>query len=178
MTSRIHWNFRRPAGALAVALAALLPMTAQAQWAWKESNGSTVFSDLPPPPSIPEDRIIRRPGRNAPATNPASPGGAPAAATPPAAGAPAATRSMSELAASLEKQRKERLEDERKEADAATQRQKRAADCQRLEQHRQAVADGSRVRSPSAGGVMGDAEREQEAARLDEQISTMCSGGN
>ena len=34
---------------------------AAAQWAWKDDNGRTVYSDRPPPASVNTDRIVRQP---------------------------------------------------------------------------------------------------------------------
>jgi len=38
-------------------------------WQWQDSQGRKVFSDLPPPASVPEQRILQRPGPDLPATN-------------------------------------------------------------------------------------------------------------
>jgi hypothetical protein len=32
-----------------------------AQWAWKDDNGRTVYSDRPPPATVNTDRIVRQP---------------------------------------------------------------------------------------------------------------------
>lgn len=49
-----------------VALAALAGSVsaAGAQWVWKNEKGRKVFSDMPPPSSVPQSRIIKSPVRN------------------------------------------------------------------------------------------------------------------
>ena len=37
------------------------------RWQWQDSQGRKVFSDLPPPASVPEQRILQRPGPELPA---------------------------------------------------------------------------------------------------------------
>src|SRR5512137_1323407 len=76
---------------LVVAAAAALGTTpAAAQWAWRDAAGRMVYSDQPPPKSVPARDILKQPV-GAPArpasTEPASEaaGGATAAATKPAA---------------------------------------------------------------------------------------------
>ncbi|MDF3833048.1 DUF4124 domain-containing protein, partial [Cupriavidus basilensis] len=36
---------------------------AQAQWQWRDGNGHMVYSDVPPPPSVPAASVISAPGR-------------------------------------------------------------------------------------------------------------------
>jgi hypothetical protein len=48
-----------------VALAALIGLAvtlpAAAQWKWRDQRGQTQYSDLPPPPGVPESDILQRP---------------------------------------------------------------------------------------------------------------------
>ena len=46
---------------LALLLAAGLSLPAQAQWAWRDANGTVVFSDQPPPASVKSNQIVRQP---------------------------------------------------------------------------------------------------------------------
>ena len=43
------------------------------RWQWQDSQGHQVFSDLPPPASVPEQRILQRPGPDLPAPSLPSP---------------------------------------------------------------------------------------------------------
>jgi Domain of unknown function (DUF4124) len=71
--------------ALACALLALLaaasPLAqAQGSWVWLDEQGRKVYSDIPPPASVPERRIQQRPGSDGLLTvSPAAATGAPAA---------------------------------------------------------------------------------------------------
>lgn len=79
-------------GALAAGL--LLAAAAQASptWVWLDENGRRVASDMPPPATVPDQRILRRPAAPAsaaaPTAAPASPADTPARPAP-AAGAAA-----------------------------------------------------------------------------------------
>jgi hypothetical protein len=58
-------------GLLAWLAAASLPAQAQGSWIWLDAQGRKVFSDVPPPASVPEQRIQQRPaGKLLPATSP------------------------------------------------------------------------------------------------------------
>jgi hypothetical protein len=48
---------------LLIAASLAVPGTAFSQWQWKDTNGRTVYSDTPPPPSVPDRAIIMAPGR-------------------------------------------------------------------------------------------------------------------
>ena len=50
------------------------------RWQWQDSQGRQVFSDLPPPASVPEQRILQRPGPDLPAPSLPSPSSTPASA--------------------------------------------------------------------------------------------------
>jgi len=63
----------------AAVLGALLAVPAQAQWKWRDRNGQTQYSDLPPPAGIAESDILQRPTaaqRTAPAAATAASGAA------------------------------------------------------------------------------------------------------
>jgi hypothetical protein len=50
---------------LLIAASLAVPGTAFSQWQWKDANGRTVYSDVPPPPSVPDRAIIMRTGPRA-----------------------------------------------------------------------------------------------------------------
>ncbi|MFJ5382433.1 DUF4124 domain-containing protein, partial [Cupriavidus sp. CER94] len=55
---------------LLIAASLAIPGTAFSQWQWKDANGRTVYSDVPPSPSVPERAILAAPGRVAGAYRP------------------------------------------------------------------------------------------------------------
>ena len=75
--SSLLWANRRPAlrrqaGWLVLASccwlgAGSLALADGGRWQWQDSQGRKVFSDLPPPASVPEQRILQRPGPELPA---------------------------------------------------------------------------------------------------------------
>ena len=73
----------------ALALILLLAAAAQAgpTWVWLDENGRRVASDMPPPATVPDQRILRRPAASAstaaPTASPAAPAAPAATATPP-----------------------------------------------------------------------------------------------
>jgi hypothetical protein len=75
----------------ASALILLLSSAAQAgpTWVWLDENGRRVASDMPPPATVPDQRILRRPAAPASATAPSAAPAAPAATATPARPAPA-----------------------------------------------------------------------------------------
>ena len=46
---------------IAIVVAGFISTPSEAQWAWKDSNGRTVYSDRPPPPDIKAASIVRQP---------------------------------------------------------------------------------------------------------------------
>jgi hypothetical protein len=93
-----RWMRRSAVSACFVATLVALSSGAQAQWIWQDANGQRVISDMPPPASVPDKNILRRPGpaRPVPAADPAQvalPGAstnAPAAPSQASAQSPAA----------------------------------------------------------------------------------------
>ncbi|MDO8274283.1 MAG: DUF4124 domain-containing protein [Serpentinimonas sp.] len=73
----------------AFTLTLLLAAAAQAAptWVWLDENGRRVASDMPPPATVPDQRILRRPAASvstaAPTASPAAPAAPAATATPP-----------------------------------------------------------------------------------------------
>ena len=100
---------RRQAGWLVLGACCWLGAGSLAQaesgrWQWQDSQGRRVFSDLPPPASVPEQRILQRPGPELPAaasslTSPAEnpPASANSAKSPGAAQEPLYRRNAAEL---------------------------------------------------------------------------------
>ena len=59
------------------------------QWQWRDGNGRMVYSDVPPPPGVPDGSILKAPGRFASSLQ-ALDVSAPAAAAPPLPAKPGA----------------------------------------------------------------------------------------
>jgi hypothetical protein len=155
----------------------------QAQWQWRDADGRMQLSDRPPPSSVPDKDIIRRPaGARAP-TQPSvqvndtsKPAAAPVAAAPrPALAASAPSGTDREL------ERRKKAEEEAKAAQKAEQdaalARRRADNCQRAQTALAALQSGVRMSTVNAKGereFMDDAARQAEAARIQEIVNSDC----
>lgn len=146
-----------------------------AQWAWRESGG-TVYSDKPPPSSVPLSDILRQPAVQA----------QPAASTPTVPVAPAVpsagaskltkpeTKSTAELDAEFRERRAQKAEEDKKNAEAAQKKQQLAEECERSRDYLKSLKDGVRVRTGKDNAIMEDAQREKEIQRVQQQVSRAC----
>ena len=158
-------------------------MPAAAQWAWRDAGGKMVYSDQPPPKSVPAKDIVRQPAA-APATRPRVTSEAPPeaaaetkATTP--AGGPAAPRSPTVAEREIESRRRQQqlAEAEKKAADEEALRKQTAENCERLRGYQRALEGGHRIARVSAAGdkeILGDAQRASELERTRAQIEQNC----
>jgi len=167
------WRIAVAAGLLLAACSA-----ASAQWVWKEGERK-VFSDTPPPASVAEKNIIKRPGGNVPLAAP------PAAATPAegtttaAAPAPAAAPQLPKVDKELEAKKKlaEDAEEARKKAEEQRVAQARAENCERARKAKGTMDSGVRLATTNAKGereIMDDKARAAETRRLDDIVRSDC----
>lgn len=142
---------------------------AQAQWGWRDASGRQIFSDQPPPASVPDKDILRQP------TPPRLLTPVPAAEAPKAASAPRPVTQDKELEA------------KKKQADEAAAAQKKAADdklakdradnCARAQQAKASYDSGARIARTNAQGereIIDDATRVAESKRLETIIAADC----
>ena len=158
-------------------------MPAAAQWAWRDAGGKMVYSDQPPPKSVPAKDVVRQPAA-APATRPRVTSEAPPeaaaetkATTP--AGGPAAPRSPTVAEREIESRRRQQqlAEAEKKAADEEVLRKQTAENCERLRGYQRALEGGHRIARVSAAGdkeILGDAQRASELERTRAQIEQNC----
>lgn len=157
---------------------------AAAQWAWKDDNGRTVYSDRPPPASVNTDRIVRQPPNKQTVLPPSASGtetaprpAADAKATT-AATAPAAPKSMAEQEMEFRKRQQERADAEKKAQDEQTKLAAKAADCERAKGYLRAVEGGERITRTDAAGnreYLDDAQRAAEAERTRKLVQATCN---
>ncbi len=147
-------------------LVMLSPVLCGAQWLWLDEAGRRVYSDQPPPPSVPAARVVRQPGLPAPAPSLASP----PASAPPVMAQPAAPR----LASAASRAHDDAIR--RLEADNA---RLRAAHCARLRDALASLASGHRLARTLPNGereVLDDAARAVERQRLQGLLASDCEG--
>ncbi|MES2935110.1 MAG: DUF4124 domain-containing protein [Pseudomonadota bacterium] len=147
-----------------IALSALSFTTAAyAQYVWLDEQGSKQYSDIPPPPSVPQSRILKSPRgvvmAPAAATEATS---ASAAAAAPSAKAPMTT---AEKNVDFNKRRAEQIEKEKKAADDAKLAADKAKNCDKAREYKAALDSGERIDKFDKNGdrvPLTDEQRAQE----------------
>jgi hypothetical protein len=176
---------------------------AQAQWAWRDADGHTTFSDAPPPPSVGQTAILHQPSALAPeprqgagsggsdragASYAGNPVGdtpnprtdAPAPAAPDNQRRPAAppAKTLAEQEADFRKRMAEQAKAEQKAADDEAKAAQRAANCEQARGMAKMLDDGTRLMRPDAEGnrnFLDDDQRAAERAKVQETIDHDCS---
>lgn len=167
MNAMNRWSIAASAALLGLVMA----LPASAQWKWRDKTGHTQYSDLPPPPGVPESDILQRP---AAATRRAAPV-APAASAASAAPLAAARASDPELEAKR-KQAEQEVADKKK-ADDAKLAASRAENCNRARAQMRTLDSGQRIARVNEKGeriVLDDAARATETQNARDAIGSEC----
>ena len=162
-----HRNILAPMRHLIGVLLLVSSSLATAQYVWIDDKGVKQLSDRPPPPSVPEKRILKAPGKalfnpNAPADT--APLANTAETEPPAKRPP----TLAERNAGFNQRKTEAAAAEKKSADEARQKADAAANCDAARKNQQALADGIRMTNYDKNGergVMSDQERAEMATK-------------
>ncbi|MFN3788838.1 DUF4124 domain-containing protein [Massilia sp.] len=156
---------------LAACTLLLISSLVHAQYSWIDANGVRHFSDRPPPPSTPPHKILKAPGRAAPAIQPAAAEPAPTAEAPvPSAG----PRSLAQREQDYRARARLREEQDRKDAAELQRRRDLAQHCRDARAMRAQVASGVRIAKFDAKGersFMTDEERAAQLARADKALA-------
>jgi hypothetical protein len=140
---------------------------AQAQFVWIAPNGTRQYSDQPPPPGTPASKILKAPGRAAPAQE--TP-----AASPAAEAAKPKAPTLAEREADYRKRGKEREEAERKAQEGAQQAARKAEYCEGLRKNQRLYDAGGKIADVGPDGqkrFLSDAERAALSERNAKQLS-------
>ena len=175
-------NLARTLWLAAVAAALVCSLPAAAQWAWRDAGGRMVYSDQPPPKSVPAKDVVRRPAASAPAPPPIeAPAEKPAeAAMPTASSRPAArtgAAAVSDREIESRRRQQQQAEAEKKTADEEARAAKLAENCERLRAYLRALDGGHRVARVNAAGerqILDDAARAAESERTRAEIEQQC----
>lgn len=174
----------RFAAAALLALAGLssaLPAAA-VEWKWRDAAGRIVYSDRPPPASVPDKAILKRPRGLTAAPVPPSPTGpslvpGQVAVVP----SPAASGASAPKAGEPELEAKRRKEAETKAAQQKAEEGKvaaaRAENCSRARDQLKQLDDGMRIARTNAKGereILDDKARAAEAARVRAIMASDC----
>jgi hypothetical protein len=150
----------------------------QAQWAWKDKDGRRIFSDQPPPPSVPEKDILKWPAGAKLSTEP--PAASQTPATPALTSAQSASAKNGGKDPELEKKLKEAQAKEaaRKKSDDEKTAEAKKENCETAKRAKASLDTGLRVSTTNAKGeqeILSDAARSNEAKRLQEAINSNCN---
>jgi hypothetical protein len=147
---------------LAAALLFTTSALAMAQYIWIDDKGVKQLSDRPPPPSVPEKRILKAPGK--PLFNPYAPAEQePSAASAAPAAEAAKPLTLAERNADFNKRKTEAAEAAKTAAAEAQRKSESAANCDAARKNQQALDNGMRVRAYDQNGepaYMNDLQRE------------------
>lgn len=157
-------------------LACIAVQAAFAQWQWVDKDGRKVFSDQAPPPDVPANKILKRPGNR-----PAEP--EPVAAAAPASASSSAALKVSGKDKALEEKKKQAAaaEAEKKKAQEEEMAKARAENCERAKRSKATLDSGMRVVTTNDKGereYMDDNTRAAEAKRLDDIIARDCKSAS
>jgi hypothetical protein len=191
-TLRSHLSRVLLLGGLAAA-AATVSGGAFAQWQWKDGTGRPVFSDRPPPPSVAEKDILKRPGERTaapPAAAPAAAAAAPRTAGEPgqvpatsegAPGAKPAAPALADTQLEAKKKQLEKAEADKRKAEAQAAEEKaakvRAANCEGARRSKASLESGARLTVPNARGeteYLDEAGRATQLRRVEEVMRENC----
>jgi hypothetical protein len=167
---------------LIIAALAAAP-NAFAQYQWRDPNGRMVYSDMPPPASVPPSAVLRAPARQ---TSAGAPGGSGATASAsPAPGLRAAAsgtaaavapgtvtaatpaRSAAEQEMDFRKRRLEREQAERKASEAQAATQRAAAVCSDARTQVRTLESGLRMARVNERGEREVVDEASRAAQLE-----------
>lgn len=156
---------------------------AHAQFVWLDDKGVKQYSDMPPPASVPSNRILRGPGKGA-AAKPAPAAAEAEASANSAASADAAASgddkkskgpmTAAEKNADFKKRKAEQEEKEKKIAQEAKQAADKAKNCERAREYQRTLDSGIRIATTDKNGdrsFMDDERRAREARETDRVVS-------
>lgn len=160
--------------AMAAALTALsLSASAFAQYIWLNDKGVKQYSDMPPPASVPNNRIVKAPGVAMRATSSVPPDSAAigasengaASATVPAVDKAKTPMTTAEKNMDFQKRRIEQAEKDKKSAEEKQLAADKSKNCDRARDYQKALDSGQRIAHTDTNGeraYMSDAQRAQE----------------
>ena len=151
----------------------LLSVNALAQWQWLDAQGRKVFSDLPPPPQVPAQRILQQPA----SARPAAAATSAVPALPVAAGETLGVDPQLQARKDAEADAAARREQTLMQQQEKLQDQQRQDNCARARVTLATLADGRLVAHTNAQGqraYMDDNARAQERQRAQSIIASDC----
>jgi len=150
---------------------------AAAQWQWVDAQGKKVFSDTPPPPDVPPEKILRRPKE--PSVQDGGGNATPTPSASPAAPTSAASRPGIDPGLEEQKRRAEAEEAAKQQAQQEHTAQLRQENCTRAQRSKATLTSGqllSHTNEKGERGFMDEATRQAELQRIERIIASDCGG--
>jgi hypothetical protein len=172
-------------GSALITAVLMLPTSASAQWLWRGADGRVTASDRPPPNTVADKDIIKRPGadpkRKAPGAPEAGASGPATGAVGQAATPAKAAASAPESALDKEIEAKKRAAEQEKVAKAKAEEDKAAAvrevNCRSARSHASTLESGVRIARNNDKGereFVDERTRADELRRARETIASDC----
>ena len=158
----------------------LICTATMAQYQWIDANGRKVFSDQPPPASVPAKKVLQQPSKSAVTTAVSAEADADASAKTDAA-APAAPVVVKAKPIDKELEAKKKQADDelaaKKKADQEAQTKAKIENCARAKNAKAGLDSGLRISQINAKGereVMDDVTKAAEIKRIQSIIESDC----
>ncbi len=172
-------NKSRAALVFGITVALGIPGAALAQaYKWRDANGGIVYSDSPPPASIPPGNVLQAPKLKAAAPPPAvAPAAAQGNSENPRAGTISRklqTKSVAEREADYKKRQIEEQKKAKEQSEKTAQEEQRQAQCQSLAQNLSTLESGQRMAKVDSKGeryFVDDAERAKDIAKARQDMA-------
>ncbi|AMP00921.1 hypothetical protein CAter282_3107 [Collimonas arenae] len=149
----------------AAALALLgIATSALAQFVWLDEKGVKQYSDMPPPASVPNKRILKSPGHSLPRGNDAEQADAGTDSKSDAKAPP----TIADQNAAFQKRKVEQAEKDKKAAQEAKQKADKTANCANARANQRTLDSGARIAQTDANGQRSYINDEQRAQQTQE----------
>lgn len=130
-----------------------LAATAFGQYAWIDEKGGKQYSDMPPPASVPKNRILKQPGQSYYAPqNTSDSGGNADAKSPASADKASAPMTLAEKNAEFNKRKAKQAEQEAKAAEEAKNAANKAKNCDNARSYYRSLSSGERIATTDKNG--------------------------
>ena len=146
---------------------------ALAQYVWLDGKGVKQYSDVPPPASVPNSRILKSPGALPQTAPPAADSEADAETVKDEGSAPKGPPTLAEKNADFQKRRTEQAEKEKQAAEQAKQAAAKKKSCDQVGNYQRALQSGQRITRLSPTGERIYLTDEERASALRENRQTL-----
>ncbi len=140
---------------------------ALAQYVWLDDKGSKQFSDQPPPPNVPQNKILKSPGLTLDSVVSEPDTDADQAKKP------KQPESIAEKEAAYKKRRDELAAKEKKASEEAKNTAAKAENCRRMREYQQSLVSGQQFALTDANGtstLMTAEKRKQEISTVNQNL--------